>query len=208
MGNPAAPDRAGANAPAPGRAGAAGFGAGQIQQEQGDLWVPCGWHSRVSGCSLLWRGPRRNGGMNPPNLRNACFIAPARSADLPVEGPPGRCQSAQARWQGVIRWRGGREIRPRLTGQAHTRQPWGGQARLDLARAKSSEKRGAVRVAFAGVGVVPDFRQGEELEYPEACRRGLRRPEGWIWRWVQAGAFSGGWCVRARMLRFGAGSFA
>jgi len=33
--------------------------------------------------------------------------AAARPAGLPVEAPPGRCRSAQARWQGAIRWRCG-----------------------------------------------------------------------------------------------------
>jgi hypothetical protein len=50
----------------------------------------------------------------------------------------------QARWQGVIRWRRGWEIRQRLPGRARTRLPR--QARADLTRVKSAKKRLGRRV--------------------------------------------------------------
>jgi hypothetical protein len=72
-------------------AGAGGFDAGQIRQEEvGQVLFLLGGTRGIGFC---------RGGVG--------WASPARSADLPVEGPPGRCQSAQARWQGGIRLRRG-----------------------------------------------------------------------------------------------------
>ena len=68
--------------------------------------------------------------------------APARSAGLPVEAPPGRCRSAQARRQGAIRLRiGSAQAAPDRRVGANAPARGGCRARPDLTGVKSGEGR-------------------------------------------------------------------
>ncbi len=108
--------------------------------------VQAGWDWGMTGWSLTWRGPRRSGGMKPAQSAQRLFHLPG-----PISGPSSGRSAGPLPERASALARGHRHawrlVNPAAPVRAGAFAPApGGQARLDLARAKSSKKTGAVRV--------------------------------------------------------------